>query len=132
MLIQLQQLIKPIVGEDKIESLTSKLTSFVIDIENEIKNGRDKFSVLINIFKRVLNLIPDVYLTVPTLTEDEAEQIASRVFLFVYNNVFVPLDLPIPDYVEVILERALEPILDYVVRAAVKVLFNKLKEVLNK
>jgi hypothetical protein len=132
MFIQLQQLIKPVVGENQIDRVSDKLIQFVKELENDIKTSNDKGVLFVNIFKKILNLAFDLYYISPALSENEIEEITSRTFLFVYNNIFVPIDLPIPDYIEVILERTLEPILNYVLRIAVRTAIAKLKEVVNK
>jgi len=132
MLIQLQQLIKPIIGENNVDSVSDRLIQFVKELESDIKTNNDKGALFAIILRKVLNLTFDLYQALPSLSENEIEEVASKVFLFVYNNVFVPIDLPIPDYLEVIVERTLEPILDYIIRTVTKVAVIKLKGVLGK
>jgi len=134
MLLQLKKVIAHKIGEEKVtEQVSEKLISFVNDVENILKQpGQNWSSALFVLFQKVVSLVFDLKALVPTLTPEDSEEIASKVFLYVYNNIFVPIDLPIPDYLEVLLERISEPLLDLVVRVAVRTVHQKINEFVQK
>lgn len=130
MLVQLENLLKPLYDKyftekDKTEVISNRLITFVQKLENIVKNNKGWTPVFYDSLKEVLSLVIDLQTLLPELSNQEAEEIASKVFLHIYNTIIVPLDLPIPDYLEVLAERILEPVLDLIVRTCVRLFFER-------
>jgi hypothetical protein len=134
MLLEVKKVIAQRIGEENIsEQVSEKLINFVNDIESALRQpDKNWSSAIFVLFQKVVSLVFDLKALVPTLTPEDSEEIASKVFLYVYNNIIVPIDLPIPDYLEVLLERISEPLLDFVVRVAVRTVHQKVNEFIQK
>jgi hypothetical protein len=133
MLVQLQKEIgallqKNNVSESNVEKVLSEITIFVENVEKLITSAKvGKITVLELLSKIAIEIINNIIkfkINFSSLTNDEVVELSGKVFTLVYNNYIVPIDLPIPDYLEVFVERIAEPLLLVLVKEVVRVILN--------
>jgi hypothetical protein len=133
MLVQLQKEIgallqKNNVSESNVEKVLSEVTVFVENVEKLITSAKAGEITILELLSKIaieiINNIIKFKINFSSLTNDEIVELSGRVFTLVYNNYIVPIDLPIPDYLEVFIERVAEPLLLVLVKEVVRVILN--------
>jgi hypothetical protein len=133
MLVQLQKEIgallqKNNVSESNVEKVLSEVTVFVENVEKLITSAKAGEITILELLSKIaieiINNIIKFKINFSSLTNDEVVELSGKVFTLVYNNYIVPIDLPIPDYLEVFVERIAEPLLLVLVKEVVRVILN--------
>jgi hypothetical protein len=133
MLVQLQKEIgallqKNNVSDSNVEKVLSEITVFVENIEKLVASAKAGEITVLELLSKVaieiINNIIKFKIGFSDLTNDEIVELSGKVFTLVYNNYIVPIDLPIPDYLEVFIERIAEPLLLVLVKEVVRVVLN--------
>lgn len=130
--LELTKILQSQLQESAVERVSDSIINYIVAVENAItraKEHKNWLTALGDLFSPTLQLVIDIKSKLPDLSKDEIVEIVRRVFVFVYDNVFIPIDLPISDSIEVALEQVGKPILERIVVVSAKYILTNLLKV---